>query len=457
MAFKVFYAWQSDRPNNLCRGLIRQALDRAAAILNEDLTIEDAERSVQIDQDTQGVPGSPGVADTILEKIRSCDAFVPDLTIIHDGSSARQAPNPNVLIEYGYALHAIGDRRIIGVLNEGFGTPDDLPFDLRHKKWPVRYVASDSGDTEEAQQQRRAARDRLAATLADAIREILRVFAQEKKVPLAASLRRPAGPSASPESGREAEPHTEVSTESAPQALGVLAQYPWENRLVGYRAEREPGEQGYEMHLLDGPSISLHVKSRNSGVYLPNVDNLRIVQRALQPLAYFRSTGRDIAYNRHGVAVFTTLGGQPNTALAASILTRHGELYGIDCYHLQVARFKNDPKPTPYIPVGAVEEVLIDGLVNFLDVAKNHLGLPPPIEISAGLQGIANYRLAIDPRQFGGADFVGPILANAIGETTSIQNYECDPFEVLVKLFNNIYDEAFVERPNVRTIGKSQR
>ena len=77
MAFKVFYAWQSDRPNNLCRNLIRKALDKAAALLSEDLTIEEANRSVLIDQDTQGVPGSPGVAETILEKIRSCDAFAP--------------------------------------------------------------------------------------------------------------------------------------------------------------------------------------------------------------------------------------------------------------------------------------------------------------------------------------------------------------------------------------------
>jgi hypothetical protein len=48
-------------------------------------------------------------------------------------------------------------------------------------------------------------------------------------------------------------------------------------------------------------------------------------------------------------------------------------------------------------------------------------------------------------------------MSDVIGETVAIQSFEHDPFDALVKLFNRIYDEAFVERPNVRTVGKSQR
>ena len=129
MAFKVFYAWQSDRPNNLCRGLIRRALDKAKDQLNDELEIDDALRDVKIDQDTQGVAGSPSIAETILAKIRNSDAFIPDLTFILGGEGMTAMPNPNVLIEYGYALHALGDQRIIGVFNDAFGTPDDLPFE----------------------------------------------------------------------------------------------------------------------------------------------------------------------------------------------------------------------------------------------------------------------------------------------------------------------------------------
>ena len=177
MAFTVFFAWQSDRPNNLCRGLIRHALDEAASQLNEQLNIEDADREVQIDQDTQGVAGSPPITDTILEKIRNCDAFVSDLTFIPTGDGLRTTPNPNVLVEYGYALHAKSDQRIIGVFNDAFGAPVDLPFDLRHKRWPFQFHAPDNGDSDEAQTSRRAARQQLARMLTGAIEAIIDRFA----------------------------------------------------------------------------------------------------------------------------------------------------------------------------------------------------------------------------------------------------------------------------------------
>jgi hypothetical protein len=55
MAISIFYSWQSDRPNNVCRGFIRHALDTAVSRINVSLSVEDA---VRVDQDTQGVPGN---------------------------------------------------------------------------------------------------------------------------------------------------------------------------------------------------------------------------------------------------------------------------------------------------------------------------------------------------------------------------------------------------------------
>lgn len=413
MPFKVFYAWQSDRPNNVCRGLIRKALDKAAIRLNAALSIEEADRSVEIDQDTQGVPGSPAVAETILEKIRSCDAFVPDLTIISAGDGGRRTPNPNVLIEYGYALHALGDQRIIGVFNESFGAPKDLPFDLRHKIWPIRYEAADDGDADDAQAQRRIARDQLASALAGRIEDVIRSFAQDGNSETATLIHK--GTAAEP--GRADVPavHQEPAELSqTPTPLpGVAQQFPWDGGFVGYRAGRQPDDLGYEVRLLDGPTLFLQLKSRMARNRLTNVDTLRIVTEAVRPLPYQRSSGRDTALGRHGVASFTTLPNDPGTAVAASLLVPNGELYGVDRYHLQVARFMDEAE-APYIPTAAVEEILIDGLVNFLDVAQNHLALRPPLDIVAGLEGIAGYRLAVDPRQFDNDKYVGPILCNRV-------------------------------------------
>ena len=181
MSFKLFYAWQSDRPSNVGRGLIRRALDEAKKELDEDLEIQDAVRGeIVVDQDTQDIPGSPPIAETIFEKIRGCNVFIADLTPTNIGPSERATPNPNILIEYGYALHALGDQRIIGVFNEAYGRPEDLPFDLRHRRWPIRYRAHE----DDAQEIRRDERKRLAHKLVNAIRSIIRTLAEPESARL---------------------------------------------------------------------------------------------------------------------------------------------------------------------------------------------------------------------------------------------------------------------------------
>lgn len=174
--FKVFYAWQSDRPANLCRRLIRSALDDAAKQLEGGLEIEDAPPiDVEIDQDTQGEAGSPPVAETILQKIRESDAFVADLTFTGCRTNEQESPvpNPNVLIEFGYALGILGHQRIITVFNEEFGSCNDLPFDLKHRRWPIRYRTSGDRSDEQSQQARSAERKKLAKELANAIRFVV--------------------------------------------------------------------------------------------------------------------------------------------------------------------------------------------------------------------------------------------------------------------------------------------
>jgi hypothetical protein len=45
------------------------------------------------------------------------------------GKNRRRTPNPNVLVELGYALKALGDERVIVVVNTAFGKEELLPFD----------------------------------------------------------------------------------------------------------------------------------------------------------------------------------------------------------------------------------------------------------------------------------------------------------------------------------------
>ena len=131
MKIKIFYSWQSDIKAASNRTLIQNALEGAAKDIRDDDSIE---IEPVVDRDTFGVPGSPDIGSTIFNKIDNCDIFVADVTIVNNHQQARPAPNPNVLIELGYALKSKGDNRTILVLNSACGNPELLPFDLRQKR-----------------------------------------------------------------------------------------------------------------------------------------------------------------------------------------------------------------------------------------------------------------------------------------------------------------------------------
>ncbi|MFP3604658.1 hypothetical protein [Paraburkholderia sp. SIMBA_053] len=118
----VFYSWQSTLPNSTNRGLVRTCIDRAVDALNAEMNVED---SLRVDSDTSGRPGSPKIFDTILEKIKQCDVFIADVSLV----AGKQA-NSNVMVELGYALSVLGPDGIVMVCNTAFGSISDLPFDL---------------------------------------------------------------------------------------------------------------------------------------------------------------------------------------------------------------------------------------------------------------------------------------------------------------------------------------
>ncbi|KPA17343.1 hypothetical protein MHK_002434 [Candidatus Magnetomorum sp. HK-1] len=87
--------------------------------------------------------GTPQIAEAILAKIQSSDIFVWDATLVY--SQPRPSPNPNVLIELGYALAVMGEGRLIGVMNTANKLGGEaLPFDLKHRRWPISYLLAES-------------------------------------------------------------------------------------------------------------------------------------------------------------------------------------------------------------------------------------------------------------------------------------------------------------------------
>lgn len=165
MEKRVFYSWQSDLPNNSNRGFINTALEHAIKEINTD---DDFSLIPFLDRDTAGVSGSPDISTSIFEKIESSDIFVCDVSIInsHAGDLARPSPNPNVLIELGYAIGVLDWSRIILVMNENFGKVGMLPFDLRGRR--VLTYSMDPASPEKAPE-----RKKVSSVLMVGIKDIL--------------------------------------------------------------------------------------------------------------------------------------------------------------------------------------------------------------------------------------------------------------------------------------------
>ena len=134
---KIFYSWQSDLPGSKTRYLIQDSIDAVVNGMKD--TIE-----IIADRDTKGEFGSPDIAQTIFSKIDESDIFIADVSVVNkyfpigeDGEpkqDVKTSPNPNVLLELGYAAQSLGWENVICIINTDFGAIADLPFDIKHRR-----------------------------------------------------------------------------------------------------------------------------------------------------------------------------------------------------------------------------------------------------------------------------------------------------------------------------------
>ena len=175
MKIAVFYSWQSDTPATAGRQFIQAALAVAVegVAANTSLVVRP-----ELDHDTKNVPGSPPIVSAILTKIDECSVFVADVSQTYkrlDDESHRMAPNPNVLLELGYALKRLGPSRVILVQDATRGGPDSLPFDLRGNRVLTYSRGTSPSDAE-------AARAHLTINLQQALHLILTTVGPPKDI-----------------------------------------------------------------------------------------------------------------------------------------------------------------------------------------------------------------------------------------------------------------------------------
>lgn len=124
MKVSIFYSWQSDLPIKTNRFFIEDSIKKSLKVINKD------NRMIAcIDRDTKDTFGSPDIRDSVFHKINHSRFFVCDISLTES-----KIPNPNVLVELGYAIKAIGWDKILCLFNTQTGRIEELPFDINHNR-----------------------------------------------------------------------------------------------------------------------------------------------------------------------------------------------------------------------------------------------------------------------------------------------------------------------------------
>jgi hypothetical protein len=170
LKINIFYSWQSDLPNNTNRGFIQSCIETAVKNLSKQF---DFQVDFNLDRDTKDEYGTPNIVETIFKKIDRTYIFIGDVSIINSNDSAKKTPNPNVLLELGYAAKVLGWEKIICLYNLDYGKPEDLPFDIKFRR-PLIYLIDPN--------QKSKSKERLVKSLEKSIEGILKKYPIQKRI-----------------------------------------------------------------------------------------------------------------------------------------------------------------------------------------------------------------------------------------------------------------------------------
>lgn len=354
MPCTIFYSWQSDTDSKTNHHFLKDCLKDALALLAAGDQLEEVIRGdeLHLDHDTKGVFGDVEVFNTILQKISACDLFVADITIVATTPAGKQCPNPNVLLELGYALDVAGAERTLKVMNEHYGqAKDGLPFDMAHKRFPCCYrLAPDADEVE-----RKKVKKQVTRELADIIGGMLR------------------------EAGAKSCPPLEFNG-----VAPVWKSSSFIDNMLGQDNRSAFGRELTNVYWCNGPQWFLRVIPHTG---LPEMTSKRVVDllntHKLMPLG--RAAGTSIMANVHGgVCYDIPVGGGPVHRFTQ--LFSNGEIWGIE-------QPSSHAVETSYIPFSPFVSALTEGLDAYLRFMCDQLGILPPLQIIAGLSDVQNFSI----------------------------------------------------------------
>lgn len=398
----IFYSWQTDTPDKTGKAFIRLALDDAVSEMAEDMGLSEADRP-SVDQDTQGVMGSPGIAETIFEKIKSSEVMVVDVTLVGKTSSGKKLINSNVACELGFAHGWHGDQVLLAVMNTHYGPPEDLPFDLQHRRWPLRYKLSPDSSREERKVER--------VKLSKQLKPILKLYLQTSS-------------------------QKEIY-EPVPSTINVATYWQDDEPIVN-----RSGDDDYD-------DLKLKINKGQALAYLRiwpdkplnqlSGKELNDYQISVVPPLLERIHSTTFCRNKYGTITYA--GGSSGKLISATQVFKNREIWGVEAFILK----PKDEYDFNFVPTKAFEEGIAKSLNTYLEIAYNRFNYTDIVHIETGLINVEGFKLAMPPKYVD--RFWGPLFGNVSVQATVKKN---DPETVnaaLKKIYEAVFDEAGAERP----------
>jgi hypothetical protein len=414
---KVYYSWQSDTPARIGKSFLRDALKEAVEQLKLSAEVVEAERLARADQPAEDNSGSPGQLKELLKKIDLAAVLVADVTPLgqslksvesSDAGAVKKFVDSDVAFEVGYALHALGDRKIIPVFNAHYGWHDDLPPDLRNRGGAITFTLVPNASRPEID----AERKKLVTRLLPALSQSMNAAPGVSGAGSAASVNR--------------------------------AAYYRPGEILARSGKPGPGEINYSyaadmlcfLRLIPLPPLE---RALSLAALRKVVDGAPLLSR--EPQGALR--GR----NDYGAIAFEPTSPPnrgPGNLSASTQLFITGELWSVG--NSLIAHERGE-RPQwiklPFLSSVIFERVYYDQLRALTAFALQHLSLSAPWEVECGIAGSKGLHLWVSAQETS-----GPIVqSDVIVRRTLKSATEAEMDALLLEFFNLLHAAAGSERP----------
>ncbi len=418
---KVFLAWQTDAPARIGRHFLRDAIREALEQLKIQASIVEAERLTHHQLAAEDGDFNRQELRSLLKEIDESVAMVADVTPLGqvrplEGGAAvqvRKLIDSDVAFEAGYALHALGERKLIPVFNAHFGWHDDLPPDFRAHGDAIPFTLVPNASRPEIESERR----KLVARLVSVLR---------RSISSAAS-----GTSTIQSVGGPAIAEIQRGT------------YFRQGEVLARSGRPGPSEISYS-YTSGGCCFLRLIPLPPLATPLPLARLNKVIERA--PLLSRQPEGALHVSNEHGAITFEPSwppSRGPGNLASSTQLFINGELWSVSQGLISTER---GDRPewirVPFLSALVTERLYYSHLRALTQFALTHLSLSAPWEVECGIAGTRGLHLWV-----AGQETLGPIVQPEVIVRRTLKTASAAEMDdLLLEFFNVLYIAAGSER-----------